>query len=323
MRAVHYIFRAVLTLGIFALGVLVNANAQTWKPPHPVSEVQVNQLPFQCRPPAQYAARSIVCNGQPVIVYDLMLLRQYEPEMFLFLRVHEYGHIELRHIYNPPRFPNEELQMERAADCWAAQQLSQADPTVLDRIVNLMETKYANALGNLTHDNGRGVAATIRRCRSEVKPRVATEDDSASGNLSEVLSKFIKAGRNNFRTIKGGFLSEVGRERKYKSLLTLPGAMDCSVWVSDDGSASASCLMAAFDRLSEAKDNFQELVDDFKDALPEGWLASEENTSLAFERVVFRATNSDPRIVIDLDRNDALRSGQNRVRVRFRRPIGR
>ncbi len=320
MRLTHRIFGAVFMLVFFAFGISLNANAQTWRPPHPVPEVTANQLPFQCRPQAQYAARSILCNGQPVIVYDPILTRQYEPEMLLFLRAHEYGHIELGHISSPPRFPSEELQRERAADCWAAKQLSQSDPALLDRIANLMETKYANALGNLTHDTGRGIAATIRNCRrdGEIKP------PPVSGDLSQALSKFIEAGRGGFRSIKGSYLSQVGRDRKYTSLIKLPGATECVIWSDDDDETSVSCLMGAIDRYRDAETKYYELVDAFKKALPSGWSSREGNTSsITFKSTIFRGASSDPRIYIDLDRNDELRSANNRLRVRFRKPLGR
>lgn len=250
-----------------------------------------------------------------MIAYNPLLLNQYEPEMVLFLRAHEYGHIERRHIYTPPRFPQEELRMEREADCWAAQQLSQSAPAVLDRIVNLMTTKYATALGNLTHDNGVGIVATITRCRGTN----STRPERAPGNLSEVLSRFIAASGNHFQTLKGSYISRVGSDRKYASLLTLPGATDCAVWT-DGEDTEVRCSMGAFARLSEAETAFDDLVETIKNALPRDWSSNEGHTStLVLQHVRFTRTGEGPRISIQLTRNDYLRDNPNRLAVVFRK----
>jgi hypothetical protein len=75
--------------------------------------------------------------------------------MNVFLRAHEYGHIFSNGPYANP---------EANADCWAAQQLAQSDPQVLDQVVSFMVNVMGPRGGDATHGNGYQMAQLIRQC---------------------------------------------------------------------------------------------------------------------------------------------------------------
>jgi hypothetical protein len=137
------------TLLIF-FGALQTANAQqaNWQPPYRVPE-------YFDRSIAPYGGFTSIGPAGPYIRFNPDVWYNQPWFMNVFLRAHEYGHIFSNGPYANP---------EANADCWAAQQLAQSDPQVLDQVVSFMVNVMGPRGGDATHGNGYQMAQLIRQC---------------------------------------------------------------------------------------------------------------------------------------------------------------
>ena len=79
------------------------------------------------------------------IVYNPNMMAQYPWHMQVFIRAHEYGHV------NTAQHPGHK---EANADCWGAWSLAQTDPDIVRAVLNTLE--------NVTREHDR--AEVVRKC---------------------------------------------------------------------------------------------------------------------------------------------------------------
>lgn len=151
---------AFVTVGnLYAQGLNIPI-PYNWRPQNPVPELFIND------PSIGYAGMAMRDPaGNPVIKYNVPRLNQ-PPEVLLFLRVHEYGHIVKGHIDN--RDYSRIAVNEAEADCYAGQQLGASDPNVINRVVQIFES-IGNTGGDATHGTGLQMAAVIKSCMQNVR----------------------------------------------------------------------------------------------------------------------------------------------------------
>ncbi len=140
---------------IFAVVILLSAVFETaqaqqvnWQPPYAVPESFDRSI-------APYGGFTSLGPNGPFIRFNPEVWYNEPWFMNVFLRAHEYGHIFSRGPFANP---------EANADCWAAQQLGQSDPQVLDQVVSYMINVMGPRGGDATHGNGYQMAQLIRQC---------------------------------------------------------------------------------------------------------------------------------------------------------------
>jgi hypothetical protein len=142
------LFFAVMFL-MFASLQTTHAQQVNWRPPQTVPE----HFDRSIAPWAGFT--SLDPMGRPFIRYNPDIINTQPWFMNVYIRAHEYGHVFSRGPFSNP---------EANADCWAAQQLGQSDPQVLDQIINYLVTVIGPRGGDVTHGNGFQVAALMRQC---------------------------------------------------------------------------------------------------------------------------------------------------------------
>jgi len=144
-------FVAFLAISFFGVTAFQTIHAQqvNWRPPYQVPESYDYSIPYA-------GFTSFDPYGRPFIRFNPRIASQYPWFMNVFLRAHEYGHIFSRGPYPNP---------EANADCWAAQQLGQSDPQLLDMVIRYLETEMGPRGGeDGLHGNGYQVAKVCRQC---------------------------------------------------------------------------------------------------------------------------------------------------------------
>jgi hypothetical protein len=140
-------FFAVIVL-LFAAFHTAHAQQVNWQPPYAVLESFDRSI-------APYGGFTSIGPNGPFIRFNPDVWHNEPWYMNVFLRAHEYGHIFSRGPYANP---------EVNADCWAAQQLAQSDPQVLDQVIWYMVNVMGQRGGDATHGNGYQMAQLIRQC---------------------------------------------------------------------------------------------------------------------------------------------------------------
>ena len=126
----------------------VEAQQVNWQPPQTVPESFDRSI-------APYGGYTSMGPKGPYIRFNPDVWFNEPWYVNVFLRAHEYGHIFARGPYANP---------EANADCWAAQQLGQSDPQVLDQVISFMVNTMGPRGGDATHGNGYQMAQLIRQC---------------------------------------------------------------------------------------------------------------------------------------------------------------
>ena len=98
----------------------------------------------------------------PYIKFNMAIIRRMPAHAILFLKAHEYGHVNLRHTRDRWS-PAVAGRFEAEADCWAGQQLYASDPQILQSILTMLD-QMGNTGGDWSHGTGAQVAAVIRSC---------------------------------------------------------------------------------------------------------------------------------------------------------------
>jgi hypothetical protein len=142
---ITFIFAAIL---LFIVSV-ENSQAQArWQPPVPVYEGINNQQSWT-------GLTQFDRFGRPFITYNLNQLQRMPEYMRVWVRAHEYGHVN--------RIPLGD-STESGADCWAAQQLSKSDPDVFRSVIWYMDNVQGNYAADQNHGTGHQQAAWVRQC---------------------------------------------------------------------------------------------------------------------------------------------------------------
>jgi hypothetical protein len=142
--------RLVFTVVVFLAAAFQTAKAQqvNWQPPYTVPESFDRSI-------APYGGFTTMGPNGPFIRFNPDVWFNEPWYVNVFLRAHEYGHIFSRGPFANP---------EANADCWAAQQLAQSDPQILDQVVWYMVNVMGPRGGDASHGNGYQMAQLIHQC---------------------------------------------------------------------------------------------------------------------------------------------------------------
>lgn len=183
------ILQRIVLLIILSVGAAINLAAQglnipipyNWRPRNPVPERLIDDPRIGHAGMAQKDAA-----GNAFISYNIPRLNQ-PPEVLVFLRVHEYGHIVKGHLDNR-NFANQALN-EAEADCYAGQELYASDPNIINRVIQIFES-MGNTGGDMTHGTGIQMAGVIKACIQNTRfqqpaaiPTLPADSSSGIGGL--------------------------------------------------------------------------------------------------------------------------------------------
>ena len=143
----------LLVLVVLMFAAFLNAQAQqvNWRPPATVPESFDPSI-------APWAGFTSIGPNGPYIRFNPVIWNNQPWFMNVYIRAHEYGHVFSQGPYSNP---------EANADCWAARQLAQTDPQVLQMIINHLQTVIGPQGGDWTHGNGYQIAGLMRQCGAQ------------------------------------------------------------------------------------------------------------------------------------------------------------
>jgi hypothetical protein len=137
----------------------INWPAHYWQPPLKVPEI-AGATTYTCQTsPYQPTFAVIRCNP--------MSLGQFPPYALVFLRVHEYGHVN-QLATNPGMYYS--AYAEYDADCYAAANLANSDPLVLQQTINFFYYVVGQGMKDATHGSGIEMAQRALQCARSVVP---------------------------------------------------------------------------------------------------------------------------------------------------------
>lgn len=153
---------------LLLMAISTSAFAQVWSPPANVREIAVNGLPD--------IAITSMDNLGPIIYYNPTVVANTDPDLVLFFKAHEYGHVYLDHvrlslfISNPYSRAWTSQRFEKEADCYAAEELE----SVLPQAVNKAHSWFfsqGNFRATPNHPTGFERAANIaNNCGGALPP---------------------------------------------------------------------------------------------------------------------------------------------------------
>lgn len=148
-----------LVLGATGFCQTIQWPPMNFQPPVRVPEVYDSSSPYSCQ--------TIPAGNGALIRCRPADLGRFPAAMLVFLRAHEYGHInQLR--FNPALAYSPYAEYD--ADCYAASVLVNSDPVVLAAAIQYMWNVIGPNMGDATHGNGFQVAQRALECARAVQP---------------------------------------------------------------------------------------------------------------------------------------------------------
>jgi len=110
------------------------------------------------------AAATIDSYGNPIIIYNPNVVAQTDPLVVQFFIAHEFGHVQLGHVYSPTYDAQTRIYREAEADCFAAQVLAGSNPAALQAAYQFFYYAQGPSSPDAVHPTGYQRANTIAAC---------------------------------------------------------------------------------------------------------------------------------------------------------------
>jgi len=222
-------------------------------------------------------------TGDPIILYNVIVLSWLQPPTRLFFYAHECAHHVLRHVVASPS-----LTAEREADCWAIRALKKRGDVDAVAIGTIQADISRAGRGDWSHLPGPMRAVDLGRC---------LQGPGGAASSIANLAQATLLGPAGVSTLRGGSLT--GMECKYD---TEGEALHCSQRLTRD----------------DAPDAYEALLEQARVDL-EGWEEEESpgTSSATQERVKFTRDGDAATGMIFVVLGSSTSSGTQRVSIRF------
>ncbi len=204
-------------------------------------------------------------DGKPVIWWNRPRLATLSEAGRIYIYLHECAHITLRHSYQNASTLEQRAQVEREADCWAAQLLTETGQ-FKPRHLEGLAREWRSASGDQIHLGGERLLAWWRECAS------AKTDPK---RWRPVLDSLFTASRDSFASIAGRAIIESGPEQARETTLDPPNVFDCEV----KRTGSYSCLLFASLELGPARNRQEKLERIFREWMGSDWTIAERDAA--------------------------------------------